>query len=191
MTEPESGDGTCRLRFLKNTMTMKRTFIIALCCLTALLAACNKEDPKPYERFVGIYEGSGLVNGTMTTVFLNQEFNQDFNDIELQMKINLAPGDADDKVVLTYLNDELEETYTATGTITGDNVDFDPVTINTTVENYVVSATLDMTGALNGTGLTLNGTVTGEGTISEGELNLPYTIAGTMVGTLTKSVVAE
>ena len=166
---------------------MKRTLIIALCCLTALLAACNKE--KPYEKFIGDYEGSGLVNGKITTVFLTQEFVQEFNDVALPMKINLAPGDADNKVILTYINDELEETYTATGTITNNDVDFDPVTVNTTVENYVVSATLDMTGSLAGTALTLNGVVTGDGTVSEGGMSLPYTIEGTMAGTLNKIVV--
>ncbi len=164
---------------------MKRTLIIALCCLTALLTACNKE--KPYEKFVGDYEGSGLINGTMTVL----TFNQEFNDVAIPMKINLAPGDADNKVVLTYINDELEETYTATGTITNNDVDFDPVTVNTTVENYIVSATLDMTGTLEGTVLTLDGAVTGGGTYTDGGLTLPYTIEGTVVGTLNKIVVTE
>lgn len=166
---------------------MKRTLIIALCCLTALMAACNKE--KPYEKFIGDYEGSGIVNGTFTTTILTQEYVQEFNDMAIPMKINLAPGDADNKVILTYINDELEETYTATGTITNNDVDFDPVTINTTVENYVVSATLDMAGTLAGTALTLNGVVTGGGTYTEGGFSLPYTIEGTMTGTLNKNVV--
>ena len=99
--------------------------------------------------------------------------------------------DADDKVILTYINDELEETYTATGTITNNDVDFDPVTINSTIENYVVSATLDMTGTLDGTVLTLNGAVTGGGTFTDGGMNLPYTIEGTVTGTLNKIVVTE
>ena len=164
---------------------MKRTFIIALCCLTALLAACNKE--KPYEKFVGDYEGSGLINGTMTVL----TFEQEFNDVAIPMKINLAPGDADNKVILTYINDELEETYTATGTITNNDVDFDPVTINSVVESYIVNATLDMTGSLAGTALTLNGTVKGGGTYTDGGLTLPYTIKGTVAGTVNKIVVTE
>lgn len=164
---------------------MKRTFIIALCCLTALLAACNKE--KPYEKFVGDYEGSGLINGTMTVL----TFEQEFNDVAIPMKINLAPGDADNKVILTYINDELEETYTATGTITNNDVDFDPVTINSVVESYIVNATLDMTGSLAGTALTLNGTVKGGGTYTDGGLTLPYTIEGTVAGTVNKIVVTE
>lgn len=167
---------------------MKRTFIIALCCLTALLAACNKE--KPYEKFVGDYEGSGLINGTMIVAGI---YNQEFNDVAVPMKINIAPGDADDKVILTYINDEVEETYTATGTITNNDVDFDPVTVNTVVENYIVSATLDMTGTLEGTVLTLNGAVTGGGTfvMTGTGVEVPYTIEGTMTGTLNKIVVTE
>ena len=43
---------------------MKRSLIIALCCLSVLFAACNKE--KPYEKFIGDYEGSGTINGTIT-----------------------------------------------------------------------------------------------------------------------------
>lgn len=162
---------------------MKKTLIIALCCLTALLAACNKE--KPNERFIGDYEGSGLVNGTMYVLTYNQEF----TDVELPMKFNIAPGDADDKVILTYINDELEETYTATGTVTNNDVVFDPVTVNTVVTSYVVEATLNMTGVLSGTTLTIDGTVTGGGTYSEGGFQIPYTIEGTVTGTVEKIIV--
>ena len=164
---------------------MKKTLIIALCCLAVVFTACNKE--KPYEKFIGDYEGSGLVNGKM--IIAGGLYSQDFNDIAIPMKINLSAGDADNKVVLTYINDELDETYTATGTITDNSVDFDPVTVNTTIESYVVNATLDMDGTLAGNILTLNGVVTGGGTFIDGGLSLNYTIEGTMTGNLNKMVV--
>ena len=46
-----------------------------------------------------------------------------------------------------------------------------------------------MAGTLAGTALTLNGVVTGGGTYTEGGFSLPYTIEGTMTGTLNKNVV--
>jgi hypothetical protein len=163
---------------------MKKTFIIALCCLTALLAACNKE--KPNEKFVGDYEGSGVVNATMTVAGI---YPQEFNDVDLPIKINIAAGDADNKVILTYINAELDETYTATGTVNGNDIDFDPVTINTVVESYEVEATLDLDGSLSGNDLTLNGSVKGGGTFAQSGFQAPYTIEGTMTGTVTKIVV--
>ena len=161
---------------------MKKTIIIAMCCLTVLFAGCKKE--KPYERFIGEYEGSGIINGTMSVL----TFNQNFNDVAIPIKISLSAGDADNQVVMTYINEELSETYTATGTITNNDVDFDPVEVNTMIENYVVNASLDMSGSLTGTSLTLNGAVTGGGTYTDGGLQLPYTIQGTMTGTVNKIV---
>ena len=161
---------------------MKRSFIIALCCFTVLLASCNKE--KPNEKFIGDYEGSGLINGTMTVL----NYNQEFNDIAIPMKINLAAGDDKDKVILTYINEELDETYTTTGTITNNDVDFDPVEINTLIETYEVHATLDLAGTLTGTILTMSGAVTGGGTYTDGGLSLPYTIEGNLTGNLNKIV---
>lgn len=161
---------------------MKRTIIIAMCCLAVLFAGCKKE--KPYDQFIGEYAGSGIINGTMSVL----TFNQEFSDVAIPIKISLSAGDADNKIVLTYINEELSETYTATGTITNNDVDFDPVEVNTMIDNYAVNASLDMSGSLTGKILTLNGAVTGGGTFTDGGLQLPYTIQGTMTGTVTKIV---
>lgn len=166
---------------------MKRTLIIALCCLSVLFAACNKE--KPYEKFIGDYEGSGTINGTMSLTIFGQTSSQEIKDMAVAMNVNLAPGDADDKVILTYTNDDIQETYTTTGLITDKAVDFEPVTVNITMEGYSAEVTLDLAGNLVETILSLNGTITGDGTVDYNGYPVPYTIDGTVTANLNKIIV--
>ena len=164
---------------------MKRTLIIALCCLTALLAACNKE--KPNEKFIGDWYGNGVANVTMTiTLPAGGPINQEFNNITVPMSINLAAGETKDQVIFTYTNEEVHETYTTKGTVKNNDVDFDPISVNITVEGTTVTATLDLKGILSTSGdvLALNGAVSGQGNLADG--GVPYTATGTITANLNR-----
>lgn len=166
---------------------MKRTLIIALCCLTALLAACNKE--KPNEKFIGDWYGNGVANVNLTLTAPNGgSYSQEFNNITVPMNINLAAGETKDQVIFTYTNEELHETYTTKGTIKNNDVDFDPISVNMTVEGTTVTATLDLNGILstNEDVLALNGSVSGQGIYAEGGHLIPYTATGTITANLNR-----
>lgn len=166
---------------------MKRTIIIAMCCLAVLLAACNKE--KPNEKFIGDWYGNGIANVTMSlTVPTGGSYTQDFNNITVPMSINLAAGETKDQVIFTYTNEEVHETYTTKGTIKNNDVDFDPISVNITVEGTTVTATLDLKGVLSTSEdvLALNGTVSGQGNYAEGGLFVPYTANGTITANLNR-----
>ena len=164
---------------------MKRTLIIALCCLTALLAACNKE--KPNEKFIGDWYGNGVANVTMTiTLPAGGPINQEFNNITVPMSINLTAGETKDQVIFTYTNEEVHETYTTKGIVKNNDVDFDPISVNITVEGTTVTATLDLKGILSTSGdvLALNGAVSGQGNLADG--GVPYTATGTITANLNR-----
>ncbi len=164
---------------------MKRTLIIALCCLTALLAACNKE--KPNEKFIGDWYGNGVANVTMTiTLPAGDSINQEFNNITVPMSINLAAGETKDQVIFTYTNEEVHETYTTKGIVKNNDVDFDPISVNITVEGTTVAATLDLKGILSTSGdvLALNGAVSGQGNLAD--RGVPYTATGTITANLNR-----
>ena len=166
---------------------MKRTIIIAMCCLAVLLAACNKE--KPNEKFIGDWYGNGIANVTMSlTVPTGGSYTQDFNNITVPMSINLAAGETKDQVIFTYTNEEVHETYTTKGTIKNNDVDFDPISVNMTVEGTTVTSTLDLKGVLSTSEdvLALNGTVSGQGNYAEGGLFVPYTANGTITANLNR-----
>lgn len=158
-----------------------------MCCITVLFAACKKE--KPYEKFVGNYNGSALVNGTVTigsgSTTLNKDIEQTF-----PMTMSLSAGEADNKLVLTYIPDEQQETFTATGTITNDKVVFDPIQVNQVIEGSAIDITLNLEGTLTGNIFAMNGTFNGDGNVSiAGQIiPIPFTTTGTVTANLNKLV---
>ena len=168
---------------------MKKTLIIALCCITVLFAACKKE--KPYEKFVGDYKGDATADVTLTLNIMGNTFEQDFEGLSMPMNINLSPGKSDNQVILTYTNDEVEEVYQTTGTIDKDFVDFEPITTNVAIEGNMVNATLDLEGNLIETVLSLSGTLNSSGTLPGDEgigSSVPFTAEGTVKAELEKVV---
>lgn len=164
---------------------MKKSLIIAMCCITVLFAACKKE--KPYEKFIGSYNGSALVSGTISIGSGGTSLNQDIEQA-IPMAIGLSAGDADNRLVLTYTPDGQEETFTATGTITDEKVVFDPIQIEQEIEGTLVDVTLNLNGALNGNIFALNGTFNGSGNIiiMEQPLPFPFSVTGTISANLNK-----
>lgn len=156
-----------------------------MCCITVLFAACKKE--KPYEKFIGSYEGSALLKGTVSISMGGMSLNQDMENT-MPMAVSLTAGNADNKLVMTYTPKDQDETYTVIGTITDDKVDFEPVQIEQKIEGSTVKLTIDMNGTLVGAIFVLNGTFTGNGniTILEQPLPVPFTAKGTISANLNK-----
>ncbi|MBQ6772127.1 MAG: hypothetical protein IJP44_14275 [Bacteroidales bacterium] len=168
---------------------MKKSLVIAMCCITVLFAACKKE--KPYEKFIGNYEGACLVDATITIdnpVFPGSSTNQDFNNINMPIEATVSAGDADNKLVMTCKFENQNETYSIAGTINKDQVTFDTYTINQTINESqfsgTINATLNMTGTLVNNVLSLTGNLSGTGTTAL--LDVPFDIMGNMTGTLNK-----
>lgn len=166
---------------------MKKSLLIALCCITVLFAACKKE--KPYEKFVGDYQGTVIVNGKMEV----QQFPQANHEIvnqEQPISITLTPGAKDNLVVLSYRPEGQTETYTTVGTITNDFVDFEPIVVDQDIEQSHLTATFDVDGTLSGNQLLFRGEIDGNGSLNATELPmaLEYKVFGTFVGPLTKTV---
>lgn len=169
---------------------MKKTLIIALCCITVLFAACKKE--KPYEKFVGNYKGDAIADITLNATGGIFDFEHDLEGITLPIKINLSPGKSDNQVILTYTNDDIDEVYQTTGTIDKDFVDFEPITTNVTIEGNTVNTTLDLEGNLVETILSLSGTLNGSGTLPGNEgVSIPFTAKGKVKAELEKVVTNE
>lgn len=167
---------------------MKKTLIVALCCITVLMAACKKE--KPYEKFVGSYKGEAIADVTISLA--GGMFEQNIDNLAIPMDIYLSKGQADNQVILTYTNDQINESYTTIGTIEENFVDFEPITTTVSVEGNSVEVTLDMEGNLVETILSLTGTMKGSGTLPmEDNVPLPFTADGTMKAHLEKVIISE
>ena len=173
---------------------MKKSLLIALCCITAIFAACKKE--KPNEMFVGTYHGTATVSGTLAAnnpLVPNQTLTQDVSDDSIETTATVTAGDADDKVVMTLRIEGQDETLTAYGTVSNNNtVVFDPVSITRNLDtiNATVNATLNMTGTCGDNTLKLTGELEGSGTYPMDGLglpiDLPFTITGSMNASLDK-----
>ncbi len=171
---------------------MKKSLVIAMCCITVLCAACKKE--KPYEKFVGDYKGNCLIDPTITMdnpLIPGQTITQNLDDITIPMEVTLSAGDADDRIVMTYQPEGQDRTYSFYGTIKkNDVVEFGTVSINETFEGYTINANVaNMTGTLVNTTFSINGTVNGTG--STLLFDTPITMTGSMNAVLNKVINAE
>lgn len=155
---------------------MKRTFL-ALVCVLALFASCNKE--KPNEKFVGNYKADDMelkatisttatLPGGIENMFNGQELPVSFDDVAL----NVTAGNKKDEVtaVMTIEGDN----YTFKGTCNGDVIDFEQTAIHIIASdvavagsNFDINATIDASAKLNSDGqLLYSGTFTGTGNIT-------------------------
>lgn len=162
-----------------------------MCCFTVLFAACKKE--KPYEKFIGNYEGSCLVDPTVmfeNPMIPGQTVTQELDDITIAMKVTISAGNADDQIVMTYKPEDQDKIYTFNGTIGKNNVvAFEKANITETYEGTTVNGTVDMTGTLVENVFSLTGTCNGNGTISltvPMAVETPITFTGKMTAVLNK-----
>lgn len=170
---------------------MKKTFIIALCCIVAVMAACKKKpveptpDPEPInyaEKYVGNYLGSFA----LTIMTMNNEAvtNMTFPIDNIGMDITM--GEAINAITATVTVDN--ETHQTAGTATEEKADFETVhlIIDKPDQFYRFELDLKMEGtkAVSDT-LNVTGSFSGNGSANiMGQEQVFDEVSGTLSGTL-------
>ena len=175
---------------------MKKALAIILCVVAVCFASCNKEpEEKPNQKFIGSYQGKVTGNITVKGQVPGMEpMEMPFDSLEMDLIMSITAGNKDDKVVAscTIIEENLnfqEETQILNGTVNGDAVDFDPLTINRDIDSSHANITIDLSGnKVNGITLNIAGNITGDGTavIDLIPIPIPITFNGTINGTLNK-----
>lgn len=163
---------------------MKKALAIILCVVAVCFASCNKEpEEKPNQKFIGSYQGNSIVDLTISA------FGQTlpFDSIPANVAMEINAGSADDKVVANFTIEN--ETRTLNGTVSNDEISFEPLTVKENIEGSQIDITINLNGnKVNNNTLNLNGNITGSGTIVIEDFPTPIsaTITGTINGTLNK-----
>lgn len=105
-------------------------------------------------------------------------------DTEEEMEIILAEGQDENSVNATI--NYGGNSYTIAGTKDGNNINFEPFDFSLDFEESSVVVTLDMTGTIGEAILSIEGTLSGSGSITlpDFPISIPATIAGTVIGDL-------
>ena len=172
---------------------MKKTLIIALCCILAVMAACKKKpvDPTPEpepvnyaEQYVGNYLGSFA----FTILTMNNEAVTNMTFPIDNITMNIAEGEGENAITATVTVDN--ETRQTSGTATIDKADFEllHLIIDKPDQGYRFDLDLKMEGnKIAADSLNIAGTFTGNGTfVFMGETNILDEVSGNMNGQLGK-----
>lgn len=172
---------------------MKKTLIIALCCIVAVMAACKKKpveptpnpDPVNYaEQYVGSYLGSFA----FTILTMNNETVTNMSFPIDNITMDIAEGEDFNAITATVTVDN--ETRQTTGTAMENKADFEllHLIIDKPDQGYRFDLDLKLEGNKIATdSLSIAGTFTGNGTFEfMGETNILDEVSGTVNGQLGK-----
>jgi hypothetical protein len=172
---------------------MKKTFIIALCCMALSFAACKPDNPTPSdpvddvdytEKYVGNYNGT--YEFTILTMNNEPVTNMVFPMDNIGMVI--TKGEGDNAITATVTVDN--ETRQTSGTATIDKADFEllHLIIDKPDQGYRFDLDLKMEGnKIAAASLNIAGTFTGNGTfVFMGETQILDEVSGNMNGQLGK-----
>ena len=148
-------------------------------------------EEKPYEKFVGDYDGNSLFTGTMRAEVPGQEpMEQELTDFEMPVNLTISGGENLYEVEARWKMGEQE--MVTTGTVDGDKVSFEvtdfPYTFTFPYQgaqipvNFIM--TYSITGTLNGNQLDLEGFCQGNGSIL---FTTTVELDGTIGGSLAKT----
>ena len=177
---------------------MKKTLIIALCCLVATMAACKKKpveptpDPEPVnyaEQYIGSYLGSFA----FTILTMNNEAVTNMTFPIDNIGMDITKGEETNTIMSTVTVDN--ETRNTTGTATAEKADFETVHLIIDKPDQLYRFELDLkmegTKAVSDT-LNITGTFTGDGVFSfNGVENILDEVSGTLTGQLASQPVPE
>jgi hypothetical protein len=168
---------------------MKKTLIIALCCIAVTFAACKKPvEPTPEDtvdyttNYVGNYIGS--YNFAITSMN-NQASSLTFQIDNIGM--NITKGTAFNAIAATVTVDN--ETRQTTGKALKDKADFETVhlIIDKPDQGYRFELDLKMEGTKESDNLNITGTFSGNGTFTfNGVENILNEVSGNLSGNLVK-----
>jgi len=168
---------------------MKKTLIIALCCMALSFVACKKPveptpDPQPVDyttNYVGNYLGTFTLNITSMN---NAPQGMSFPVENISMDI--SKGTEDNTIVATVTVDT--ETHQTTGVVTEQKADFETVhlVIDKPDQNYCFELDLKMDGTpAEDNAIDIAGTFSGNGKFTfNGIENILYEVSGNLTGNL-------
>ena len=172
---------------------MKKTFIIALCCMALSFAACKPDNPTPAnpddsvdhtEKYVGSYIGS--FDFTILTMNNEPATNMVFPMDNIGMVI--TKGEGDNAITATVTVDN--ESHQTSGTATADKADFGTVhlVIDKPDQHYSFNLDLKMEGSKAASDtLNIVGSFTGKGSAEiMGQEQIFDEVSGTLNGKLLK-----
>lgn len=146
-------------------------------------------EEKPYERFLGNYEGNALFTGILRTELQGQDpVEQEVADFAMPVTLIISGGENANEVKALWKMETHE--MAVTGIVNGDKVSFEvtdfPYTYNHQYQGLSIPITFVVTytinGNLNGEQLDLDGTCKGNGNIilSSASAEIDGTIGGTL-----------
>ena len=174
---------------------MKKTLIIAMCCIVALATACKKDpvdptpepEPEPVDYAIS-YVGDYLGQFTLSVVTMNNEEVTNMNFPIDGIGMSLTKGETFNTVTATVTVDN--ESRQTTGTATEAKTDFETVNliIDKPDQGYMFDLQLKMDGNKpNNESLVISGSFTGSGYFDfNGQHNVLDEVSGTVSGQLTK-----
>ena len=171
---------------------MKKTFIIALCCMALSFAACKPEptpnDPVDDVDYTEKYVGNYIGTYEFTILTMNNEpvTNMVFPMDNIGMAI--TKGEGDNAITATVTVDN--ETRQTHGTAKAEKADFESVSlsIDKPDQGYMFNLNLKMEGKkVDSDTLNVTGDFSGNGKfVFMGQENILDEVSGRMVGTLVK-----
>ncbi len=179
---------------------MKKTLIITLCCVVALMTACKKKpveptpdpDPEPIN-YAEQYVGSYLGGFALTILTMNNESvtNMTFPVDGIQM--DLAKGEKFNTITATVTVDN--ESRQTSGIVTEEKADFESVNliIDKPDQHYMFNLDLKLEGNKPvSDSLNIMGTFTGSGTFEfMGETQILDEVSGNLTGKLASRPISE
>ena len=174
---------------------MKKTFIIALCCIVALMAACKKKpveptpepEPEPID-YAANYVGNYLGIFTLTIFTMNNEEVNNMNFLVDNIRMDLAKGEEFNAVTATVTVDN--ESRQTTGIANEKKTDFESVNliIDKPDQHYMFNLDLKLEGNKpDSDSLNISGTFSGSGNFEfMGETQILDEVSGIVNGKLGK-----
>lgn len=170
---------------------MKKTLLIALCCITVLFAACKKKPveptPEPTDYTVN-YVGNYLGQFTFTITSLNNQVQNSLSFPIDSLQLDIAKGEDASTVIATMTVDN--ETHQTTGTATEEKADFESIHLNIDKPDQHYSFSLDLkmeSAPVQNDTLHIIGSFSGSGSAEiEGQVFPFEEVSGTINGLLKK-----
>ena len=163
---------------------MNKAFVIALSCIAVMLAACKKPEPAPTD-YSADYIGSYLGKFTLTITSVNNQSQTGMGFPLDSIRMDIAKGDSINTIVATVTIEN--EPYQAIGTVTKDEVAFDPIPLNLDKPDFIVEGVINMKGTKNEGKINITGDFGGCGmAFIMGQPNVFDEISGTVAGELEK-----
>ena len=164
---------------------MKKTLIIALCCIIAMMTACKKEPEKP-TNYAEQYAGSYLGSFAFTILTMNNEAVTNMTFPIDNIGMDITKGEEINAITATVTVDN--ETRQTTGTASLEKAEFNSVgvVIDKPDQHYCFNLDLKLEGTKpSADSLNIIGTFTGNGTFEfMGETQVLDEISGTLSGKL-------